>query len=193
MPRFKIAEVSVHADNKTYEGPAFNVIVANCQYYGGGMKISPRSFPGDGSLDVLVLQGPKSDAFTMLPKVYRGEHLPHPHIVELRARREIRVDADRPLPIEADGEQLQIISEQCPFGEAAQQFPHVVCAVDRGMIRGMLAALYGETNPQFAASRPAGTTVRPPGLRRSLAILATTLHEATPSAQVRLDAPRTAA
>ncbi len=57
---------------------------------------------------------------------------------------------------EADGEQLQIISQQCPFGEAAQQFPHVVCAVDRGMIRGMLAALYGETNPQFSASRPAG-------------------------------------
>ena len=57
---------------------------------------------------------------------------------------------------EADGEQLQIISQQCPFGEAAQQFPHVVCAVDRGMIRGMLSALYGETDPHFAASRPAG-------------------------------------
>ena len=57
---------------------------------------------------------------------------------------------------EADGESLQIISEQCPFGEAAQQFPHVVCAVDRGMIRGMLAGLYGETNPHFSASRPAG-------------------------------------
>jgi predicted ArsR family transcriptional regulator len=57
---------------------------------------------------------------------------------------------------EADGESLQIISQQCPFGEAAQQFPHVVCAVDRGMIRGMLAGLYGETNPHFSASRPAG-------------------------------------
>ncbi len=51
---------------------------------------------------------------------------------------------------------LMIVAEQCPFGEAAQQFPHVVCAVDRGMIRGMLAGLYGETNPQFAESRPAG-------------------------------------
>jgi predicted ArsR family transcriptional regulator len=57
---------------------------------------------------------------------------------------------------EADGESLQIISEQCPFGEAAQQFPHVVCAVDRGMIRGMLAGLYGETHPHFSATRPAG-------------------------------------
>jgi predicted ArsR family transcriptional regulator len=57
---------------------------------------------------------------------------------------------------ESRGDSLMIVSEQCPFGEAAQQFPHVVCAVDRGMIRGMLAGLYGETNPRFAASRPAG-------------------------------------
>jgi predicted ArsR family transcriptional regulator len=57
---------------------------------------------------------------------------------------------------ESKGESLQIVSEQCPFGEAAQRFPHVVCAVDRGMIRGMLAGLYGDTNPQFSSSRPAG-------------------------------------
>ncbi|MDP9243448.1 MAG: diacylglycerol kinase family lipid kinase [Actinomycetota bacterium] len=106
LPRFKLANVAVQVDKKTYEGPAFNVVVANCQFYGGGMKISPRSFPGDGVLDVLVLKGPKSDSFTMLPKVYQGDHLPHPHIVELRARSEIRVEADRPLPIEADGELL---------------------------------------------------------------------------------------
>ena len=57
---------------------------------------------------------------------------------------------------ESRGGSMQIVSEQCPFGEAAQRFPHVVCAVDRGMIRGMLAGLYGETNPHFSASRPAG-------------------------------------
>ena len=35
-------------------------------------------------------------------------------------------------------------------------YPHVVCALDRGMIRGMLAGLYGETSPQFETSRPDG-------------------------------------
>ena len=49
-----------------------------------------------------------------------------------------------------------IVAEQCPFGEAAQQYPHVVCAVDRGMIRGMLAGLYGETEPRFTETRPSG-------------------------------------
>jgi predicted ArsR family transcriptional regulator len=57
---------------------------------------------------------------------------------------------------ESRGGEMMIVAEQCPFGEAAQRFPHVVCAIDRGMIRGMLAGLYGETNPHFSASRPAG-------------------------------------
>jgi len=31
---------------------------------------------------------------------------------------------------------------------------HVVCALDRGMIRGMLAGLYGETDPQRITIQP---------------------------------------
>ena len=85
------------------EWRAFNVVVANCRFYGGGMQISPKSEPDDGALDVLVMTGPKSDAFTTLPKVYRGTHLPHRNIAELRASR-VRVEADPPFPIEADGE-----------------------------------------------------------------------------------------
>ena len=49
-----------------------------------------------------------------------------------------------------------IVAEQCPFGDAAQRYPHVVGAVDRGMIRGMLAGLYGETDPRFTETRPSG-------------------------------------
>lgn len=106
MPRFKLANVAVRADRKTYEGPAYLVIVGNAQYNGGGMKVSPRSYPGDGVLDVLVFKGPRSDSFTLIPKVYRGEHVPHDHVEEFRVKRELVVEADRPLPIEADGEVL---------------------------------------------------------------------------------------
>jgi diacylglycerol kinase family enzyme len=70
------------------------------------MKISPRSYPGDAVLDVLIFKGPKSDSFTLLPKIYRGEHLPHDHVQEFRVKRRLEIDADRPLPIEADGEVL---------------------------------------------------------------------------------------
>lgn len=58
---------------------------------------------------------------------------------------------------EAHGRRLTLVSEHCPFGEAAQRWPDVVCAVDRGMIRGMLLELYGVDTPvTLQASRPAG-------------------------------------
>ena len=59
---------------------------------------------------------------------------------------------------EARGGSLAIIAEQCPFGSAAQQHP-VICAVDRGMVRGMLAGLYGDTTPETTSSRPQGDDV----------------------------------
>ena len=57
---------------------------------------------------------------------------------------------------EAGDNQLRIVNEHCAFGAAAQEYPHVLCAVDRGMIRGMLAGLYGETDPKFVERRPEG-------------------------------------
>jgi predicted ArsR family transcriptional regulator len=53
---------------------------------------------------------------------------------------------------------LAIIAEHCPFGEAAVQHP-VICAVDRGIVKGMLAGLYGDTVPTTEASRPQGDDV----------------------------------
>lgn len=105
LPRFAPATVHIDADGQTYEGRGVNIVVANCRYFGGGMEISPKSSPTDGALDVLVFAGPKRDSFTTLPKVYRGTHLPHPNIVELRGRR-ITVHSEDPLRIEADGEPL---------------------------------------------------------------------------------------
>ncbi|HEY2428036.1 MAG TPA: helix-turn-helix domain-containing protein [Acidimicrobiales bacterium] len=55
----------------------------------------------------------------------------------------------------AQGNALAIIAEHCPFGTTAQEHP-VICAVDRGMVRGMLAGLYGETRPETEASRAKG-------------------------------------
>jgi YegS/Rv2252/BmrU family lipid kinase len=105
LPRFRATTIRLQADDRTFEGRVHNVVVANCRYFGGGMHISPKSDASDGMLDVLVMTGPKSDAFTLLPKVYRGSHLPHPNIVALRARR-LHLESERPLQVEADGELL---------------------------------------------------------------------------------------
>jgi predicted ArsR family transcriptional regulator len=53
--------------------------------------------------------------------------------------------------------QLRIVNRHCPFGEVALEHP-VICAVDRGMVRGMLAALYGEAKVSTEASLPQGDT-----------------------------------
>ena len=42
------------------------------------------------------------------------------------------------------GDSTAVVAEHCPFGEAATQHP-VICAVDRGMVRGLLAGLCGTT------------------------------------------------
>jgi predicted ArsR family transcriptional regulator len=50
---------------------------------------------------------------------------------------------------------LTIVADHCPFGSTAVQHP-VICAVDRGLVKGMLSALYGETWPTLESSRPRG-------------------------------------
>jgi diacylglycerol kinase (ATP) len=102
---FRSARVRVDADAKHLETEAFNVVIGNAQYANDGLRLSPHSFPGDGVLDTLVFRGPRSDAVTMLPRIFRhGDHVPDPHIQELRAKIRVSVDADRALPIVADGE-----------------------------------------------------------------------------------------
>ena len=46
---------------------------------------------------------------------------------------------------------LRIISEHCPFGDAAIEHP-VICAVDRGLVKGMLSTLYGEASTATESS-----------------------------------------
>ena len=50
---------------------------------------------------------------------------------------------------------LSIVADHCPFGATAVQHP-VICAVDRGLVKGMLGALYGETRPTLESARSRG-------------------------------------
>jgi len=52
---------------------------------------------------------------------------------------------------EHDGKELRIVSGHCPFGDVAIEHP-VICAVDRGMVRGLLGSLYGATEVELSAS-----------------------------------------
>jgi predicted ArsR family transcriptional regulator len=56
---------------------------------------------------------------------------------------------------EKEGGSLRIVTEHCPFGDAAVQHP-VICAVDRGMVKGMLGTLYGETSVDLTSATVGG-------------------------------------
>jgi predicted ArsR family transcriptional regulator len=51
--------------------------------------------------------------------------------------------------------ELRIVNNHCPFGDIAIDNP-VICAVDRGMVKGMLQSLYGDTDPSIETSLPLG-------------------------------------
>jgi diacylglycerol kinase family enzyme len=105
----KPTDVAIEHDRRTWEGEAWNVVVANAQFTDGGVRLSPRSFPGDGVLDALVFTGPRSGAYTQLPRLFRhGDHVPDPTIKELKARIRFEVRAERALPILVDGVPLGI-------------------------------------------------------------------------------------
>jgi predicted ArsR family transcriptional regulator len=53
---------------------------------------------------------------------------------------------------EERGSSIAIIAEQCPFGATAEQHP-VICAVDRGMVKGMLGHLYGDVAVSLVAKQ----------------------------------------
>lgn len=53
--------------------------------------------------------------------------------------------------------QMRIINNHCPFGDVAIEHP-VICAVDRGMVKGMLTALYGNADVSTLQSLPQGDT-----------------------------------
>jgi YegS/Rv2252/BmrU family lipid kinase len=103
--RWQNTEVVVNVDDARREGSMLDVIVANCEWLGGGMHMTPNAEPDDGLFDVLLIGDvTKRDLVQTLPKIYRGTHLPHPKAEELRGRT-VTVEAPIALPIELDGEQ----------------------------------------------------------------------------------------
>jgi predicted ArsR family transcriptional regulator len=56
---------------------------------------------------------------------------------------------------EQHDESTSIVAENCPFGAIAMSNP-VICAVDRGMVRGLLAGLCGDAVPVRMSSRARG-------------------------------------
>jgi diacylglycerol kinase (ATP) len=87
----------------TRDGTFSMLVVANGQFFGGGMRVAPRAVPGDGLFDVQVAHGPRGESVKAMQKMFKGEHIPSPHIAEYLASA-VTVEGEHPILIEADGE-----------------------------------------------------------------------------------------
>ncbi|KAL0739863.1 hypothetical protein Bca4012_081376 [Brassica carinata] len=83
--------------------------VGNAKFFGGGMKITPNAVPGNGNLEVVVLQDFKwYDFILKLPKLYNGTHL-SVNNVSSRSVQSIEVEEiseSGSIYIQSDGEHL---------------------------------------------------------------------------------------
>ncbi|MEZ5098814.1 MAG: diacylglycerol kinase family lipid kinase [Thermoleophilia bacterium] len=104
FPRWRPDLMRLTVDGETYEARMRDVVVGNCRYFGGGMKMCPDALPDDGLFDVVTIgEATNLDLVLNMPKVYRGTHLPHPRSRVFRGA-VVEVDADTPVPLELDGE-----------------------------------------------------------------------------------------
>ncbi len=89
-----------------HEIVGYSVAAANSKAYGGGMMLAPDASLQDGMLDVVIIAaGPKLRFLRLLPTVFNGEHVRHAGVQVLRAR-EVRIAADRPFTLYADGDPI---------------------------------------------------------------------------------------
>ena len=131
----------VTVDGESRSGRMIDAMVCNGRFLGGGMMMCPDAEPDDGLFDVLLIGDvTKRDLAFVLPKTYKGKHLPHPRLELLRGS-VVTVDADEPLPIELDGEQpgttparFEIVPRRC-----ACAFPRLAGSLRRGLARRLSA------------------------------------------------------
>lgn len=103
--RFRRVGMTIVHDGGTYEEQLCNVVVANGQFFGGGLKVAPRSLPDDGRLDIQAWGGTVTDVLRAGRQLRDGSHLQRTDVRSWQSVR-VRVEADRQVAVEADGELL---------------------------------------------------------------------------------------
>jgi YegS/Rv2252/BmrU family lipid kinase len=97
--------LSVDGAARTFEG--WSVGACNSKAYGGGMYAAPAAELDDGALDVVFCRRTSKARFLaqVLPRIFKGTHVELPYVEVLRGA-EVRIDADRPFTVYADGDPI---------------------------------------------------------------------------------------
>src|SRR4029077_15811084 len=84
----------------------YTIAAANSGVYGGGMRLAPDARLDDGLLDIVAIeQVSKLRFLAHLPRVFKGTHVRLPTVKVFQAA-EVRISADRPFTLYADGDPI---------------------------------------------------------------------------------------
>jgi len=103
---WKSKPMNVVVDGVSHDLKAMQVVVANCQYFGGGMRIAPTASPTDGVFDVILVgDAGKIETLRGIGTIQRGAHLDenNPKYQFLYGKR-ISVNSAEKVRIDLDGE-----------------------------------------------------------------------------------------
>lgn len=103
--RFRRIPTRVSHDGGTIDEAVCNVVVANGQFFGGGMHVAPRALPTDGRFNVQSWVGSPTDVLRAGRQLRDGSHLARADVREWQSRR-VEVEGRHPMALEADGELL---------------------------------------------------------------------------------------
>jgi len=108
--RFKSRNARVTVDGKEY---AYRKVwiapTMHGRYYGGGMMAAPSQNRGngDGTLSLVVFHGAgRFRTLCAFPGIFKGKHVKHTKMVAVHTGHEIKVEFDRPTPLQIDGETI---------------------------------------------------------------------------------------
>ncbi|MFL5845242.1 MAG: diacylglycerol/lipid kinase family protein [Solirubrobacteraceae bacterium] len=106
LATWKAATFTVEVGGETRTFAGWSVAVANSKAYGGGMFVAPDADLQDGELDVVLSSDSSKLKFlSVLPKVFKGEHVHEENVTVLRGAT-VRISADRPFTVFADGDPI---------------------------------------------------------------------------------------
>ncbi len=103
------ATVTVDGESRHYK-KVWLAPAMNGRYYGGGMMVAPAQerLSEDGRLTSVVMYGSgKFKTLAVFPSIFKGEHVQHTEMVEVRRGREITVEFDTPTALQIDGETVR--------------------------------------------------------------------------------------
>jgi YegS/Rv2252/BmrU family lipid kinase len=106
LAAWRPARFSLKLDDRRREFTGYSVAAANSAAFGGGMFVAPDAELDDGLLEVVSISDVSKLRYLRgIPKVFDGSHVDNEEVTIERAS-EVRIDADRPFAVYADGDHL---------------------------------------------------------------------------------------